>query len=92
MALTLTIVGAVLLTIATILISRWRTADHQEALNTHAEPDDRVTSSPEDLTPKTDRPAGPEAEAMGAETGHPTPEEDRSRTEGHRPAQPDRPR
>ena len=79
MALTLTIVGAVLLTVAVIVISRWGADDHQEDLNTHAASDagDHVTTSPDDLTPKTDRPAGPEAEAMGAETGHPTPQQDR---------------
>ncbi len=79
MALTLTIVGAVLLTLAVVVISRRGADDHQEDLNTHAGPDadDRVSTSPADRTPKTDRPAGPEAEAMGAETGHATPQQDR---------------
>lgn len=73
MALTLTVVLAVVLTIAVIILSRSGAVDHQEDLNTHPEPgDDRVTTSPDDPAPKADRPAGPEAEAMGADVGEPT--------------------
>lgn len=73
MALTITIVVAVLLTLLVLVISRGRTSEHQEELNTHPEPgEDPVTTDPDDLEPKADRPAGPDAEAMGADVGHPS--------------------
>jgi len=69
------ILATVLLTVAALAISRAGGDEHQEDLNEH-DPDvgggrDEERGRP--AQPKADRPAGPDAEAMGvAEAGEPS--------------------
>jgi hypothetical protein len=71
------ILATVLLTIAAIAISRSRGDEHQEDLNEHEGAPATGHAREEDegrpAQPKADRPAGPDAEAMGvAEPGQPS--------------------
>lgn len=77
MEIAVTIAVVVLLTVVTLLVSRAGGRKHQETLNEHAdapatdEARDEEHGHPEQ--PKSDRPAGPGAEAMGvAEPGDPS--------------------
>ncbi len=75
MAVTVTIVAAVLLTLAVFAFSRWGTSDHQENLNDHASPAHPAGGTVDELEPKADRPAGPGAEPTRAEVGDAVPDE-----------------
>ena len=69
------ILATVLLTIAALAISRAGGDDHQEDLNGHDARvgGDRPVEQGRPAQPKADRPAGPDAEAMGvAEAGEPS--------------------
>jgi len=70
------ILATVLLTIAAIAISRSGGGDHQEDLNEHegaATTGHAREEQGRPAQPKADRPAGPDAEAMGvAEPGQPS--------------------
>lgn len=77
MTIALTIAVVVLLTAVTLLVSRAGGRKHQETLNEHADADatgharHEEDGSPEQ--PKSDRPAGPDAEPMGvADAGDPS--------------------
>jgi len=71
------VLATVLLTIAAIAISRSGGSDHQEDLNEHedapATGHARVEEHGRPAQPMADRPAGPDAEAMGvAQPGQPS--------------------
>lgn len=75
MEIAITIVVVVLLTVVMLLVSRAGGRKHQEDLNTHrsnpavADGDDEGRPA----QPKSDRPAGPDAEPMGvADAGDPS--------------------
>jgi hypothetical protein len=73
------IVATVLLVIAALAISRAGGGTHQEDLNDHSAPtgsgDTRDLEPGMPDQPKADRPAGPDAEAMGvAEAGQSSPD------------------
>lgn len=77
MTIALTIAAVVLLTVVTLLVSRAGGSKHQEALNDHEDADATGHARHEDHgrpeQPKSDRPAGPDAEAMGvADAGDPS--------------------
>lgn len=80
------ILATVLLTVAALAISRAGAEDHPEDLDDHdlgvggRRPDERGRAA----QPKADRPAGPDAEAMGvAQPGEPS-TDPASQTEGER--------
>lgn len=73
------IVATVVLVIAALAISRAGGGKHQEDLNDHSAPtgsgDTRDLEEGMPDQPKADRPAGPDAEAMGvADAGQPSPD------------------
>ncbi len=73
MTIALTIAIAVLLTVVTLLVARAGGRKHQEDLSGHgssvADSDERGRPA----QPKSDRPAGPDAEAMGvSDAGQPS--------------------
>ncbi len=78
MEIVVTIIVAVVLTAVVVAVSRAGASRHQEDLNDHgattATPTPRGSGEPaRPEEPKTDRPAGPDAEAMGvAEAGQPS--------------------
>ena len=77
MAIALTIAAVVLLTVVTLLVSRAGGRKHQETLNRHQDApaggDARHIEEGRPEQPKADRPAGPDAEAMGvADAGDPS--------------------
>ena len=78
MEIAVTIIVAVVLTAVVVAVSRAGASRHQEDLNDHgsttATPTPRSDGEPaRPEEPKTDRPAGPDAEAMGvAEAGEPS--------------------
>lgn len=69
MTIALTIAVAVLLTAVTLLVSRAGGRKHQETLNEHSQADGSGHARHEEHgrpeQPKSDRPAGPDAEPMG---------------------------
>lgn len=77
MTIAVTIAVVVLLTVVTLLVSRAGGRKHQERLNDHqgapAGGDARADDEGRPAQPKADRPAGPDAEAMGvADAGDPS--------------------
>lgn len=77
MEIAVTIAVVVLLTAVTLLVSRAGGRKHQDAFNDHqgapATGDARSEDQGRPAEPKADRPAGPDAEAMGvAEAGDPS--------------------
>jgi hypothetical protein len=77
MEIAVTIAVVVLLTAVTLLVSRAGGRKHQDTLNDHqgapATGDARAEDHGRPDQPKADRPAGPDAEAMGvAEAGEPS--------------------
>lgn len=69
------LIATVLLTVAAIAISRAGGDEHQEDLNEHdtTSGTEREVAGGRPAQPKADRPAGPDAEAMGvAEAGEPS--------------------
>lgn len=77
MAIAVTLIAAVLLTVLVVAVSRAGGRHHQEELNQHGTDQPVEPSSPASppAQPKADRPAGPGAEDMGvAGAGRPTPD------------------
>lgn len=77
MEIAVTIAVVVLLTVVTLLVSRAGGSKHQDTLNTHegaaATGEARADDHGRPAQPKSDRPAGPDAEAMGvADAGDPS--------------------
>jgi hypothetical protein len=77
MVIAVTIAAVVLLTVVTLLVARAGGRTHQDTLNEHDEApaggDARNDERGLPVQPKSDRPAGPDAEPMGvADAGDPS--------------------